>query len=75
MSCFMFDDDKLILIGSLSPQIAESESILEIFIKIYSIHHYDILLKPIQFRQIIIAQKQFLDKFEPEVRRDAYATG
>ena len=69
----MFDDDKLILIGSLSPQIAESESILELFPSI--LHRYDILLIESRFRQINIAQKQFLDKFEPEVRRDAYATG
>ena len=42
----MFDDDKLILIGSLSPQIAESESILELFSsKTHQIfHRYDILL-------------------------------
>ena len=69
----MFDDDKLILIGSLSPHIAESESILESFPSI--LHRYDILLIESRFRQINIAQKQFLDKFEPEVRRDAYATG
>ena len=69
----MFDDDKLILIGSLSPHIAESESILESYSSI--LHRYDILLIEYRFRQINIAQKQFLDKFEPEVRRDAYATG
>ena len=40
----MLADDKLILIGSFSPQIAESESILKTLSNSYSVHRYDILL-------------------------------